>query len=260
MRRKLALSFLSLSLAAFPAALCYAQAPAAAPAARQPAGPSADEPAGVAAVKGGKSGPRFLQMHESFLKRGKEGNIDLLMLGDSITEGWGKAKDVYQEHYGKYNPANFGIGGDRTQHVLWRIDNGELDGIHPKVVVLMLGTNNVPTNNTADEIFAADKKIIDEIHEKLPETKVLVLAIFPRGHDPKEAKTADYRAKIDAVNKQLAKLDDGKKTRFLDINKVFLQPDGTIAPETMKDYLHPTPAAYKDWADAMQPTLDEMMK
>lgn len=258
--RKFIPSFLAITLAASPA-FCLAQA-AAAPAApaNQPAGPSADEPAGVPAVKVGKSGPRFLQMHESFLKRAKEGNIDLLFLGDSITEGWGKAKDVYEAHYAKYNPANFGIGGDRTQHVLWRIENGELDSIHPKVVVLMLGTNNVPPNNTADEIFAADKKIIEQIHAKLPDTKVLVLAIFPRGHDPKDSKTAAYREKIDAVNKQLAKLDDGQKTRFLDINAKFLEPDGTIAPEIMKDYLHPTPKGYEIWADAMQPTLDEMMK
>ncbi|HZZ41652.1 MAG TPA: GDSL-type esterase/lipase family protein [Tepidisphaeraceae bacterium] len=144
-----------LNLLAFPV---FCLAAATLPPASEPTAPSPDEPPSIPVAKIGRTGPRFLKLHESFLKRAKEGNIDLLFLGDSITERWNAAKDIWQEHYAKYNPANFGISGDRTEHVLWRIDHNELDGIHPKVVVLMIGTNNVSTNNTADQIAAADKK------------------------------------------------------------------------------------------------------
>src|SRR5688572_24034940 len=123
---------------------------------------------------------RFRKMHESFLARGKSGAIGVLFLGDSITQGWTKAPHVWEHYYGKYQPANFGIGGDQTQHVIWRIENGELDGTRPKVVVLMLGTNNT-TLHTAPEIVAADKKIVGLIRTKIPEARVLLVAIFPRG-------------------------------------------------------------------------------
>jgi beta-glucosidase len=219
------------------------------------------QPADVAAPKTDKDGqiqPRFQQMHESFLKRGKEGKIGVLFLGDSITEGWGRAKDAWQEHYGKYDPANFGIGGDRTQHVLWRIENGELDGIQPKVVVLMIGTNNM--GYPAEEIVKGDRKIVEAIHQKLPDAKLLLLGIFPRGADAKNEGIAATRAKIKAINAELAKLDDGKKTRYLDIGDKFLDAEGNIPADVMPDALHPNAKGYGIWADAMQPLLEEMMK
>ena len=217
----------------------------------------------VAAPKmmNGQIQPRFQMMHESFLKRGKEGPIGVLFLGDSITEGWnkqGQTSTTYEEHYGMYQPANFGIGGDQTQHVLWRIENGELDGIHPKVVVLMIGTNN--SRDTAENILKGDKKIIEEIHRKLPNSKLLILGIFPRGADPKDPNVAALRAKLNAVNVELAKLDDGKRTRYLDLGPKFLEPDGTLSKEIMPDALHPNEKGYKIWADNMQSLLDEMMK
>ncbi len=238
-----------------------ADAPTTAPAkeASPPRAPA--EPADVAAPKVDKDGKiqaRFQSMHESFLKRGKAGPIGVLFLGDSITEGWGHAPDVWKEHYGMDDPANFGISGDRTQHVLWRIDNGELDGITPKVVVLMIGTNNIAYS--AEHILAGDTKIVEEIHQKLPDTKVLLLGIFPRGADPKDPKVAAMREKIKTVNEGLAKLADGNKTVYLDIGDKFLDSDGVITKEIMKDALHPTPAGYKIWAEAMQPTLDGMLK
>ncbi len=228
---------------------------AAEPATQAASGPS-KVIADVASPKTGKSGVRFMQLHESFLKRAQAGDIDLLFLGDSITEGWaGRGKDVWNATYTKYKPANFGIGGDQTEHVLWRIDNGELDGIKPKVLVLMIGTNNVGSNS-ADEIVAADTKIVQEIHQKLPETKVLLLAVFPRDASPSSAR----REKIKLVNAQLAKLEDGKMTRYLDFGDKFLTPDGTLTKDIMPDYLHPNAKGYQIWADAMQPLLDEMMK
>lgn len=217
--------------------------------------------ADVAAPKLGRDGqvqPRFQMLHEQFLKRGKEGPIGVLFVGDSITEGWGRARDTWESHYGKYQPANFGISGDQTQHVLWRIENGELDGIHPKVVVLMIGTNN--SRDTAENITRGDKKIIEEIHQKLPDSKLLILGIFPRGADPKNPGVAATREKLHAVNVELAKLDDGNKTRYLDLGPKFLDAEGNLSPDIMPDALHPNAKGYQIWADNMQPLLDEMMK
>lgn len=243
-----------------------------APAPAAPAAPAA-QTAPAAPVDASSATPkannaRFFELHEKFLARAKAGPIGVLFLGDSITEGWGKAPHIWEHYYGKWEPANFGIGGDQTQHVIWRIENGELNGIHPKVVVLMLGTNNT-NGHTAEQIAAADRKIVKMIRERLPETKVLVLAVFPRG--PRKNKEgvvtpeviADAARRMEiirAVNADLAKLDDGKDIRFLDINAHFLGNDGTIPNILMPDQLHPNAAGYQLWADAMQPLLTEMMK
>ena len=221
-----------------------------------------------AAIQKKDTNGAFIKKHESFLARAKAGPIDLLFLGDSITDGWSKAPHIWERYYGAHRPANFGIGGDRTQHVVWRIENGELDGIQPKVTVLMLGTNN-SASNTAAEIAAADKKIVELIRAKIPGTKVLLLAIFPRGarkdKDGKitEAAIADAAARtavINDVNRALAQLDDGKNVRFLDIAAVFYGQDGKIPFAIMPDQLHPNAAGYQLWADAMQPLLTQMLK
>jgi lysophospholipase L1-like esterase len=220
------------------------------------------EPADAPAPKKGPDGniqPGFQSRHESFLKRGKEGNIGVLFIGDSITQGWSSAKSVWDEHFGKYEPANFGIGGDRTQHVLWRIENGELDGINPKVVVLMIGTNNSGAYS-AEEILKGGVKIVEQIHKKLPNTRVLLLAIFPRGADATAPNVIAVREKLKTVNAGLAKLDDGKKTRYLDIGARFMDADGNLPKDIMPDALHLSPKGYQIWAEAIQPLLDEMMK
>jgi lysophospholipase L1-like esterase len=227
----------------------------------------AGEPSDVATPKLGKDGnidAEFIQKHQAFLERGKQGNIGIVFLGDSITAGWfwssklGNNRDIWNAHFGKYDPVNFGIGGDRTEHVLWRINNGELDGISPKVLVLLIGTNNI--GYSTDEIIKGDTKIVDEIHQKLPETKVLILGIFPRGANPANPQVAAIREKIKTVNEGLAKLDDGDKTRFLDVGPKLVSSDGTISKYIMPDYLHVNYIGYAIWADAMQPLLDEMMK
>ncbi len=209
----------------------------------------------IAAVKTGKNGPRFLQLHGQYLERAKEGNIDLLFLGDSITENWRRAPKVWKTNYGPMNVANFGIGGDRTQHVLWRIENGELDGIHPKVVVLMIGTNN-SNSDAPGPIAAAIEKIVHEIQDKTG-AKVLLLAIFPRDR-PSDVK--NQMSTIKQVNDRIARLDDGKTIRFLDIGPKFLGEDGKLNQKLFSDGLHPNVAGYQVWADAMRPTLDAMMK
>jgi lysophospholipase L1-like esterase len=197
----------------------------------------------------------WLQMHEAFLDRAKNGPIDLLFLGDSITEGWrhgGKA--VWERFYAPRNAANFGIGGDRTQHVLWRLEHGEADGIHPKVIVLMIGTNNVGTNTT-DEIADGVTAIVKKLREKLPETKILLLAIFPRDENP-----SARRERLQVVNQKISKLDDGKIVKYLDIGPKLLEPDGTISTRIMPDFLHLNSHGYRIWADAIEPTLWSMLE
>lgn len=236
-------------------------------AADAPAQPKPGNAADVGSIKVGKNkegksdeGKGFLARHEGFLKdlKAKDGKVDLLLVGDSITDGWRNGgKNVLEKQWGsKMSVYNIGIGGDRTQHVIWRLDNGEVEGISPKVAMLMIGTNNLG-GNTNEEIVAGVTKIVKQLNEKLPKTKVLLLGIFPRG----EKADNPLRARITAINEQIAKLDDGgKKVKYLDIGKKFLAEDGTLPKDIMPDFLHPNAKGYQIWADAVQPSLDELMK
>jgi len=207
---------------------------------------------------------RFGPMHESFLERAKAGPVGLLFLGDSITAGWTKkAPDIWEKYFGAHQPANFGIGSDNTMGVLWRIEHGELDHIKPKVLVLLLGTNN--TNmHTAPQISAGLGAVVRRIRAKLPETRILLLAILPRGPRPDPGDVPDDSGRrmeiIHAVNADLAKLADGRHVRFLDVGSLFLDANGRIRDDLMPDRLHPNPAGYEVWAAAMKPVLDEMMR
>ncbi|MEN9652674.1 MAG: hypothetical protein RL303_394 [Verrucomicrobiota bacterium] len=234
-------------------------APQAAPAVKAP--PQPTQPADVAAPKIGPDGkPQagFLKSHESFVAIAKKGEAQVVFLGDSITAGWNGQKTLFAQEYGKYKAANFGIGGDRTQHVLWRVENGEFEGIKPKVVVLMIGTNNSGVGaNPPEQVAGGIRKIIDAIHQRTPETKVLLLAVFPRGAT--EAKNPG-RAKNNAVNALIAKFDDGKKVHFLDINAKFLQADGTLTKEVMHDLLHLTAKGYQIEADAIREKLAALVQ
>lgn len=256
-----ALVFAALFLA-LPLAVHAQPTTAPVPPATPPATRPATQPADVPAPRINPDGSihtRFRTMHESFLRRAREGPIGLLFLGDSITQQWADAgKQVWAERYAKHDAANFGISGDRTQYVLWRIANGELDGINPKVVVLLLGTNNTGSN-TADEIAAGDAKIVGQIRAKLPDAKVILLAVFPRGPRRGNVEEAERHMKvIRAVNERLAKLDDGRHVRFLDLGPK-LAPTGVPSPEVMPDGVHLSPQGYQIWADGMQPLLDELM-
>jgi lysophospholipase L1-like esterase len=212
----------------------------------------------------------WVMKHESFLAQAKKGGIDLLFLGDSITDAWGgeghnpksAGAEIFAKEFQPLKAANFGIGGDRTQHVLWRLQNGELDGIKPKVVMLMIGTNNSNNkDNTAEEIADGIKAIVAEIHKKSPQTKVLLLGVFPRGADPSAENVKNQREKLKAVNAIVAKLDDkGKTVKFLDIGDKFLEKDGTISKDVMPDYLHLSPKGYQIWADAVKGPIEELMK
>jgi lysophospholipase L1-like esterase len=195
--------------------------------------------------------------HTQFLARIKQGPVGLLFLGDSITDGWPHGGKDSWAKFAKYQPADFGISGDRTEHVLWRITNGELEGIDPKLVVIMIGTNNIGHFGDETPEWAAGgvKKIVDVVHAKLPKAKVLLLSVFPR-----DAKGSDHRKKVEAINAIISKLDDGKKTFYLDVTKSFLDADGNIPKEIMPDSLHPNAKGYNIWFDAMQPTLEKLWK
>jgi lysophospholipase L1-like esterase len=220
---------------------------------------AADSPALAAPlVPNTRSSPiNWLARHEGFVAEAKRGGIDLLFLGDSITDAWrSRGSNVWHKFYAPRHAANFGIGGDRTQHVLWRIQHGELEGLSPKVTVLMIGTNN-SRNDQPEDIAEAIKLIVKEIRARCPRTKVLLLAVFPRNT---RNDTPEQIATNRKVNEIIAKLDDGKAVRFLDINKVFLGPDGKVPATIMPDFLHPNEHGYKLWADAMEPTLAQMMQ
>lgn len=239
-----------------------AQAQTPAPATK-PAAPAVVMPVqapDVAAVKYGKDGkinPGFIASHEKFVGLAKEGKAQLVFLGDSITAGWaGNGKEVWAKAFGGYTPVNFGIGGDRTQHVLWRIQNGELETIKPKAVVLMIGTNN-SGSDTVEGIAKGVTAVVETIRAKQPQAKILLLAVFPRGE---KASPNPGRDKLKQVNEIIAKLDDGKNIFFLDIGGKFLQPDGSLTKEIMPDFLHLSPAGYQIWADAIGPKLAELMK
>ncbi len=263
-----------LTLTALVAApLLHAQAPAAAVApakpAATPAKPAATpfplpvQPPDVAApkydAKTGEVSTGFLASHERFLATAREGQAQVVFLGDSITAGWGGAgKEIWANAFGQYEPANFGIGGDRTQHVLWRIEKGELDGLKPKALVLMIGTNNTGGDSAA-AIAKGVTMIVEAIRAKLPTTKILLLAVFPRGNRP-DGKLGIGWDKIKEVNALIAKLDDKQNVHSLDIADKFLQGKDALDPAIMPDFLHLSPAGYQIWADAITPKLSELTK
>lgn len=235
-------------------AAAQAQTKPAAPAVKLP--PQAPDVAAEKFGPDGKVNAGFIASHERFVKIAQEGTAQLVFLGDSITAGWGSKKEIWDKAFGAYKPANFGIGGDRTQHVLWRITHGELDGIKPKAVVLMIGTNN-SGSDPAEGIAKGVTAIVETIRAKQPQAKILLLAVFPRGEKPSPNLG---REKLAKVNEIIAKLDDGKNIHFLDIGAKFLQPDGSISKEIMPDFLHLSAAGYQIWADAISPKLAELMK
>jgi lysophospholipase L1-like esterase len=197
------------------------------------------------------------QRHEKFLARAKQGEVNIVFLGDSITQGWeGRGKKVWEANFEPLKAVNFGISGDRTEHVLWRItEGGELQGIEPKLAVVMIGTNNTGAN-TAPEIIEGITAIVKELGKQKPNMKVLLLGVFPRS-----AKADDpVRKKIVAVNQGIAQLHDGKRVFFLDIGKRFLQEDGTLTKEIMPDLLHLSERGYEIWAEAIIERVRELMK
>jgi lysophospholipase L1-like esterase len=223
------------------------------PAATKPAPQAADKPAPK--MKGNEPDPGFIKKHEAYVAQAKKDNIDLYFIGDSITDFWAtKGKDVWKKEFSGWKPGNFGISGDRTQHVLWRLENGELDGVKPKVFEMMIGTNNLGANSN-EEIVKGNAAIIAELRKTNPQAKILLLGIFPRA-----SRTSDVlNPRIAEINKELAKLAGGKNVIFLDIGAKFLNDKGELPKETFPDGLHPNEKGYQIWADAIKPELTKLL-
>lgn len=197
------------------------------------------------------------------LERAKEapGDYDIEFIGDSITQGWeGAGKNVWQELGDKYKIINMGVSGDRTEHVLWRFEQGQLDGIKAKVAVVMIGTNNSNKNKDGAEAYSDSDilegvtAIVNEIRRRQPATKILLLGIFPRG------KTFNaQRGRLLEINQALARLADGQHIFFLDFGSQFIENNGDISPGMMRDALHPGEKGYRIWAAAMEPELKKLI-
>jgi lysophospholipase L1-like esterase len=201
-----------------------------------------------------RQGPR----HEAFVEVAKQGNIDLLLHGDSITDWWvqGDAnKAMFDKYFGAMRTANFAIAGDTTQGVLWGLKNGEGQGFQPKAVMVMIGTNN-SGQNTGAEIAEGVGAVVLEMRKDFPNAKILLLAIFPRGlpGDP-------VRDKIAEANRIIARLDDRQHVFYFDIGAKFLDDRGVFLPEAFRpDNLHPLAKGYDIWGEAVKEKLAELMK
>ena len=183
--------------------------------------------------------------------------LDLLFVGDSITGGWlniGQA--VWEKEFAPLHAANIGIGGSQTQHVLWQLENGAIDGINPRVVVLMIGVNHLlasPSHQTAD-IARGISTVVAKLREKLPQTKIILLGTFPKDR----ISDSPDRLKIQQLNSLMAALDDGCGVRFFDLTSKFLGADGSLSPDVSPDGVHLSPMGYQIWADALTPIIRGM--
>lgn len=199
---------------------------------------------------------KWIDRHNAMNERVKKGDVDLVFIGDSITQGWeGAGKQAWESHYAKRKAVNLGIGGDRTQHVLWRLDNGNLENIQPKLAVIMIGTNNSNgEDNTVADIAAGVRAIVKKLRDTTPKTKILLLGIFPRGEKPNA-----QRGKILQVNQVIAKLDDGKNVFYKDIGPLFVNEGGILPKAIMPDFLHLAPQGYEMWAEAIEPDVKRLL-
>src|SRR5436190_1339698 len=242
--------------------------------AQAPAAPAAGGPVGApGGQRGGPAAPANVSFHnvrndgrhDTFIGLAKKGDIDLLFVGDSITDWffWPRGAEatggkVWAANFAPLKAADFAIAGDTTQGALWRMQNGELDGFKAKLIILMLGTNNTAANPVG-QIIEGDRLIVEEFKKQQPQAKVLVLGVFPRNAANNPNQTAVLNATIKAVNTGLAQFADNKQVFYMDIGDKFLV-NGVVPVDIMADGLHPTAKGYQIWADAILPTVKELMK
>jgi len=200
--------------------------------------------------------------HTQLLEKAAKGGISVYFLGDSITRRWG-ATDYpdflahWQKNFHGWNAADFGWGADGTQNILWRISHGELDGVNPKVIVLLAGTNNLsPSREQAAQVADVTRgltAIVDLCRAKAPDATIVLMGILPRNDQP------GLIPVIDGINANLAKLADGKTVRYLNINAQLAGPDGTLFEGVTVDRLHLSLKGYQVWADALKPVFTEVL-
>jgi len=197
-----------------------------------------------------------LRRHAEFNEIARRGDVDLVFLGDSITQQWeDSGREVWDQYYSTRKAANFGISGDQTQHVLWRIEHGNFDGIHPKAIVVLIGDNNALAGESAQEIADGVMAVVKKLRDKVPESKILLLAIFPSGEQP----TYPPRKRAVAANAIFRNITDGKMILYLDIGDVFTNLDGSISKAIMPDFDHLSPTGYGLWAEAIEPVVKDLM-
>jgi lysophospholipase L1-like esterase len=202
--------------------------------------------------------------HEQLLAKAKAGKIDVYFTGDSITRRWGATDypqflENWNKNFHGWNAANFGWGGDSIQNILWRLQNGELDGVNPKVIVVMAGTNNIGggyagrNREKITEITEGLKAVLKTCQEKAAKATIILMGITPRNDNPNALLV------ISGVNANLAKLADGKQVRYLTINDKLADKEGKLLEGMSPDRLHLTTKAYQVWADALKPILTELL-
>ena len=200
--------------------------------------------------------------HEQLVEKAQKGGIDVYFVGDSIARRWG-ATDYpellahWTTNFFGWNAANFGWGADRTENILWRLENGELDGVNPKVVVVLAGINNVGTvpggEAKVEDITRGLKAIVSVCQEKAPNAVIVLTGLFPRNDN------MAVIAEINAINENLAKMADGKKIRYLNVNDKLADKNGKLFEGISKDKLHPTVKGYQVWADGLRPIFTEIL-
>jgi beta-glucosidase len=179
-----------------------------------------------------------------------------LWIGDSITHGWeNRGKKIWDTYYAPRNAVNMGFSGDRTEHVLWRLDHSSFENISPKLAIIMIGTNNSNgEDNTAEEIADGIITICQRLRTQFPKMKILLLAIFPRNPEPSAQREKNAEASLLA-----SRVADGRTIYYMDINQKFLTDDGTLTKDIMPDFLHPNETGYKIWAEAIESKVAELM-
>jgi beta-glucosidase len=195
--------------------------------------------------------------HEHTLARIHQGGVDLLLIGDSITQGWAdEGRHIWDAYYGRRRAVNLGFNDDRTEHVLWRLEHGEIEGIAPKLAVVMIGTNNTGArHDLAEETAAGIQAILTTLRKGLPGTKILLLGVFPRSpsaDDPLRRLNA-------AINDRLRAYADNQHIFFLDLSRHFLDDRERLSQDLMPDYLHPSERGYQVWADGMEDVIRKLL-
>lgn len=197
---------------------------------------------------------------EDIKERGDQ--IEVVFVGDSITHNYESVGlSVWNKHFNgnPYNTLNLGYGGDQTQNVLYRIQDGEFDGYKAKAIVLMIGTNNSGQygyDEPPGDVIIGIKKVLEGIQQKQPQAKIILCSISPRG----EHKTDVLRVRNDFINEEIVKFADGENIIWFDIRKELMNEDGTISKEMFPDYLHPSPKGYRVWAEALKPYIEKYCK
>jgi lysophospholipase L1-like esterase len=209
--------------------------------------------------------PTWVKKHIELLEKAKRGNIELYFEGDSITRRWEgetRHRDNWDQNFTGWKAANFGAGGDRTQNVLYRIENGELEGVNPKVIVLLIGTNNVgfvPVEGSGldpvEDTTRGIKACLNALRQRAPKAKILLMGITPRNTNGSPA----LMSTVNQINSRIAKFADGKTIKYLNINDKLADKDGKLYEGMTEDGLHLTNKGYQVWADAMKPILIEWL-